>query len=159
MSKLTHLDEEGNLSMVDVGRKAVSRREAVAEAVVRFTPEVFAQVRDGNAPKGNVFTTARIAGILAAKSTPNLIPLTHPLPIDFLDVECVAEEPSTVRVTATARCEARTGVEIEAMMAAAIAALTIYDMCKALDHSIVIEQVRLVSKRGGKSGDFSSRQG
>lgn len=159
MSKLTHLDDEGNLSMVDVGAKAVTRREAVAEAIVRFSSETFARVRDGNAPKGNIFSTAKIAGILAAKATPALIPLTHPLPLDFIDVECIPEESSIIRVIATARCEARTGVEIEAMTAASIAALTIYDMCKSLDHSIVIEKVRLLSKGGGKSGCFAAPQG
>ena len=141
--------------MVNVDEKEISRREAVAESIVSLSPETLRIVTEGTVPKGNVFTTAKIAGIMAAKQTSSLIPLTHPLALSHVEIElsAVAEE-SSIRIVATVRCEGKTGVEIEAMTAASIAALTIYDMCKALDRKIEIRSTRLLSKSGGKSGDF-----
>jgi cyclic pyranopterin phosphate synthase len=143
--------------MVDVGGKAITARRATAEAVVRFRPDVLGALLDAGGPKGDAFVTARLAGIGAAKRTADLIPLCHPLPLDRVDVELLADrEAGTVTVRAEARVTARTGVEMEAMVAAAIAALTLYDMAKALQRDIVIEQVRLVAKSGGRSGDFGA---
>jgi cyclic pyranopterin phosphate synthase len=153
--KATHLDDDGAPRMVDVGDKPVTSRRAMAEAVVRFRPDVLAALLDAGGPKGDAFVTARLAGIGAAKRTADLIPLCHPLPLDRVDVELAADrEAGTVTVRAEARVIARTGVEMEAMVAASVAALTLYDMAKALQRDIVIEQVRLVSKSGGRSGDF-----
>jgi cyclic pyranopterin phosphate synthase len=153
--KATHLDDDGAPRMVDVGDKPVTSRRAMAEAVVRFRPDVLAALLDAGGPKGDAFVTARLAGIGAAKRTADLIPLCHPLPLDRVDVELAADrEAGTVTVRAEARVTARTGVEMEAMVAASVAALTLYDMAKALQRDIVIEQVRLVSKSGGRSGDF-----
>jgi cyclic pyranopterin monophosphate synthase len=149
----SHLDADGGVSMVDVGGKNVTRREAVAEATVRMSRETVAALVAQALPKGDVLTTAKVAGILAAKQTPLLIPLTHPLAIDRIDVAFdVDPEAGTIVVRATVRCEGRTGVEIEAMTACAIAALTIYDMCKSAEKGIVIDGLQLVSKSGGKSG-------
>jgi cyclic pyranopterin monophosphate synthase len=153
--KPTHLDPDGAPHMVDVGAKAMTARRAVAEAVVRFRPEVLGTLLDAGGPKGDAFVTARLAGIGAAKRTADLIPLCHPLPLDRVDVELAADrEAGTVTVRAEARVTARTGVEMEAMVAASVAALTLYDMAKALQRDIVIEQVRLVEKTGGRSGDY-----
>jgi cyclic pyranopterin phosphate synthase len=153
--KPTHLDEDGAPRMVDVGGKAITARRATAEAIVRFRPDVLGALLDAGGPKGDAFVTARLAGIGAAKRTADLIPLCHPLPLDRVDVELAADrEAGTVTVRAEARVTARTGVEMEAMVAASVAALTLYDMAKALQRDIVIEQVRLVSKSGGRSGDF-----
>ncbi len=153
--RLTHLDERGEARMVDVSSKDVTERTALAEAIVRLSPEAFAALRDGTLKKGDAIATARIAGIMAAKRTPDLIPLCHPLPlssvaldIDLEEEECIARIRSRVAVTA------RTGVEMEALTAATVAALAIYDMCKAIDKGIVIERVRLLEKHGGASGDF-----
>ena len=155
MKRLTHLDESGEVSMVDVGPKSTTSREAVAESIVAMSAETIRAVTSGTVPKGNVFTTARIAGILAAKQTSTLIPLTHPLPITYVHLDLTADETAnTVRICATVRCDGKTGVEIEALTAASIAALTVYDMCKGLDKGIVIRATRLISKRGGASGDF-----
>jgi cyclic pyranopterin phosphate synthase len=151
----SHLDAGGGVSMVDVGAKTITRREAVAEATVRMSRETIAALAAQALPKGDVLTTAKIAGILAAKQTPSLIPLTHPLAIDRIDVAFdVDEEAGTIVVRATVRCEGKTGVEIEAMTACAIAALTIYDMCKSAEKGIVIDGLQLVSKSGGKSGEW-----
>jgi cyclic pyranopterin monophosphate synthase len=150
---LTHLDEHGAARMVDVGSKLVSDRHAVARAVVRMTPATAAAVAAGDAPKGDVLGTARIAGIQAAKRTGELIPLCHPLPLDFVDVEAAVDpEAGTVTLTAQARVTARTGVEMEALTAAAVAALTVYDMVKGLEREVEIGPVHLVSKSGGRSG-------
>jgi len=155
--KPTHLDDEGAPRMVDVGGKPVSARRAVAEALVRFRPEVLAALLDVGGPKGDAFVTARLAGIGAAKRTSELIPLCHPLPLDRVDVELTPDrEAGTVTIRAEARVTARTGVEMEAMVAASVAALTLYDMAKALQRDIVIEQVRMVEKSGGRSGDWSA---
>ena len=153
MSGLTHLDETGSARMVDVGGKAQTARTAVAEGRIAMNAAALAAIRDGTVPKGDVLAAARIAGIMAAKKTGELIPLCHPLALDSVRVECTVESRS-VRVTATASLTGKTGVEMEAMVACNIALLTIYDMAKALDKGMVIEQVRLLSKTGGKSGDW-----
>jgi cyclic pyranopterin phosphate synthase len=143
--------------MVDVSDKAVTARRAVAAAVVRFRPDVLRALVAAGGPKGDAFVTARLAGIGAAKRTAELIPLCHPLPLDRVDVELTPDlEAGTVEVLAEARVTARTGVEMEAMVAASVAALTLYDMAKALQRDIVIEDVRLLEKSGGRSGDFSA---
>lgn len=155
MSDLTHLDEEGAARMVDVGGKDVASRRAVARAVVRMAPATAAAIAAGNAPKGDVIGTARIAGIQAAKRTGELIPLCHPLPLDFVGVEAeVDAEGGTVTITTEARTSARTGVEMEALTAATVAALTVYDMAKGLEKGVEIASVHLVSKTGGRSGDW-----
>ncbi|WP_243439860.1 cyclic pyranopterin monophosphate synthase MoaC [Fundidesulfovibrio soli] len=156
----THLDEKGQARMVDVGGKAVTARVAVAEAVVRLSPETFARLTSRDIPKGDALATARIAGILAAKNTASLIPLCHPLGLDSVDVRFHLDDTRhVVRVEAEARVTARTGVEMEAMTAASVAALTIYDMCKAVQKDIVIDSVRLLYKSGGKSGEFRASAG
>lgn len=154
-ASLTHLDEKGQAKMVDVGGKDETAREAVAEALVKMSPATLKLVVDGQIKKGDVFGAARLAGIAAAKKTPDLIPLCHPLPLDAVGVDFdVDEKQSSIRVTATARVTARTGVEMEALTAAAVAALTIYDMCKAAEKGIEITDLRLLKKTGGKSGTW-----
>lgn len=155
MAKLTHLDDEGKLSMVDVGGKEVTSREAEAAATVRMKAETLRQLRSQDLKKGDALAAARVAGILAAKKTSSLIPLTHPLPITFIEVEFDLDRSETsIEVLAKVRCDGKTGVEIEAMTACAIAALTIYDMCKSVDREMSIENLRLLRKSGGKSGSF-----
>ena len=155
MSRLTHLDDEGTARMVDVGDKEISDRRAVARAVVRMTPETAAVVAAGNAPKGDVLGTARIAGIQAAKRTGELIPLCHPLGLDHVDVQAAVDTAAgTVSITAEARVSARTGVEMEAMTAAAVAALTVYDMVKGVERGVTIGEVALLEKSGGRSGTW-----
>ena len=151
---LSHLDEQGAARMVDVGDKAITSRTASAEARVRMRPATLALIVDGKMPKGDVFAVARIAGIQAAKKTSDLIPLCHPLMLSSVKVELEAEAPDAVRITATCKLAGQTGVEMEALTAASVAALTLYDMCKAVDKGMVIETVRLLEKTGGKSGDF-----
>ena len=152
--KPSHLDDEGAPRMVDVGAKPVTARRAVAAATVRMRPDVLASLIDAGGPKGDAFVTARLAGIGAAKRTSDLIPLCHPLPLDLVEVTLVPDAADgTVRITAEARATARTGVEMEALTAATIAALTLYDMAKALQRDIVIERVELLEKSGGRSGD------
>jgi cyclic pyranopterin monophosphate synthase len=153
LSGLTHLDEAGKARMVDVGGKAETRRVAVASGRIRMNAQALAAIRDGDVPKGDVLAAARIAGIMAAKKTAELIPLCHPLSLDAVSIDFVIEDDG-VKATATASLSGRTGVEMEAMTATLIALLTIYDMAKALDKAMVIESVRLVEKRGGKSGDW-----
>ncbi len=154
--KPTHLDDDGSPRMVDVGDKPITSRRAVAGAVVRFDPAVLATLVDAGGPKGDAFVTARVAGIGAAKRTAELIPLCHPLPLDRVDVELTADrESGLVTVRAEARATARTGVEMEALTAASVAALTLYDMAKALQRDIVIERVELLEKSGGRSGDYA----
>lgn len=155
MNTLTHLDEEGKARMVDVGGKAETQRLAVASGRIRMSAEALAAIRDGNAPKGDVLAAARIAGIMAAKKTAELIPLCHPLALDAVTVD-FAFEDNAVRVTARASLTGRTGVEMEAMTATSVALLTIYDMAKALDKGMVIEDVRLIEKHGGKSGAWKA---
>ena len=155
MSRLTHLDEDGAPRMVDVSAKPITDRRAVAEATLRMRPEVLATLLDSAGPKGDALVVARLAGVAAAKRTAELIPLAHPLPLDVVEVEPTADrEAGTLTMRAEVRATARTGVEMEALTAAAIAALTIYDMAKALQRDIVIERVRLLEKSGGRSGDF-----
>lgn len=151
MSKLTHLDERGQARMVDVGAKPETARRAVAAGRIRMAATALGAIRDGSGPKGDVLAAARIAGIMAAKKTGELIPLCHPLALDAVTVD-FAFEDGAIAVTAAASLTGRTGVEMEAMTAAAIALLTIYDMAKAIDKGMVIEQVRLTEKTGGKSG-------
>ena len=153
--KPTHLSDDGAPRMVDVGSKPVTARRAVAEATVRMRPEVLATLVDAGGPKGDAFVTARLAGIGAAKRTAELIPLCHPLPLDRVDVELTPDAAAgTVTIRAEVAATARTGVEMEALTAASVAALTLYDMAKALQRDIVIESVRLLEKSGGRSGDF-----
>ncbi len=153
MNKLTHLDDQGHARMVDVGGKAETARVAVASGRIRMSAAALSAIRDGNAPKGDVLAAARIAGIMAAKKTAELIPLCHPLALDAVTLD-FAFEDDAVRATATASLTGRTGVEMEAMTAASIALLTIYDMAKALDKGMIVEDLRLVEKRGGKSGTW-----
>lgn len=151
-ARLTHVDARGAVRMVDVGDKAVTARRAVASALVTVGAAAFGRLRDATLAKGDALTTARIAGILAAKRTAELIPLCHGLAADHVDVQCRLEAPDRVRIVAEARIAARTGVEMEALTAASVAALTIYDMCKAVSKGIVIGPVQLELKTGGKSG-------
>lgn len=153
MSKLTHLDEHGAARMVDVGGKAATVRTATAAGHIRMSPATLAAVRDGSGPKGDVLAAARIAGIMAAKKTGELIPLCHPLALDSVSVDFTFTD-SGVAVSARASLTGKTGVEMEALTAASIALLTVYDMAKALEKGMVIEQVRLLEKTGGKSGDW-----
>jgi cyclic pyranopterin phosphate synthase len=150
---LTHLDREGRARMVDVGAKPASDRRAVARAVVRMAPETAVAVRDGDAPKGDVLCTARIAGIMAAKRTHELIPLCHPLGLTFVGVEAEVGEDAVV-LTAEARTTGPTGVEMEALTAVSVAALTVYDMVKGIERGVEIASVVLLEKTGGNSGDW-----
>jgi len=154
--KATHLGPDGAPRMVDVGSKPITARRAVAAASLRLRPEVLASLLDAGGPKGDAFVVARLAGIAAAKHTAELIPLCHPIPLDRVDVELAADrEAGTVRIRAEVRATARTGVEMEALTAASVAALTFYDMAKALQRDIVIERVELLAKEGGRSGAWS----
>lgn len=151
MSELTHLDSRGQARMVDVGGKPETARSATASGRIRMSAEALAAVREGSGPKGDVLAAARIAGIMAAKRTGELIPLCHPLSLDAVRLE-FAFEDDAVRATATASLTGKTGVEMEAMTATCVALLTIYDMAKAIDKGMVIEDARLLEKTGGKSG-------
>jgi cyclic pyranopterin phosphate synthase len=153
--RLTHVDESGVARMVDVGAKQESERSARAEALVRMSPQTAAALQRGDAPKGDVLGTARVAGIQAAKRTGELIPLAHPLPLTFADVQAFLDPlEGTVRIQAEARVVGRTGVEMEAMTAVAVAALTVYDMVKGLERGVQIERIKLLEKRGGRSGTW-----
>ena len=156
---LTHLDEHGKARMVDVSEKDVTHREAVAESYVAMRPETLSLILSGTAAKGDVFATARIAGILAAKRTSELIPLCHPISLTSIRIDLLPCEPDRVHILAEVRCDERTGVEMEALTAASVAALTIYDMCKAVDRGMEILCTRLVKKSGGKSGLFERESG
>ena len=153
MNKLTHLDDHGSARMVDVGAKAATARTAVAAGHIRMSAAALAAVRAGDAPKGDVLGAARIAGIMAAKKTAELIPLCHPLALDAVTLDFAFEE-GAVRATAAASLTGKTGVEMEALTAVSVALLTIYDMAKALDKGMVIGEICLIEKRGGKSGDW-----
>ena len=153
---LTHLDSQGRANMVDVTEKAVTSREAVAQAVVRMRPETLDMIISGGHPKGDVFAVARIAGIQAAKKTSDLIPLCHPLMLTSVKVELSAQGSDAVLIVARCKLSGQTGVEMEALTAASVAALTIYDMCKAVDRGMTIEGVRVLEKLGGKSGHFQA---
>ena len=152
--ELTHVDKNGQARMVDVGQKAVTQRKAVVSATVKMKPSTLARILEGGVKKGDVFACARIAGMMAAKRTPELIPLCHPIPLTHVSVDLRACPPDIVEIVATVKCTYVTGVEMEAMCAASVAALTIYDMCKSIDRSMEIVHIGLVSKTGGKSGDF-----
>ncbi len=155
MSRLTHVGPDGNARMVDVSGKPGTVREAVACAEVEMLPDTLRMIVEGNTPKGDVFSVARIAGIMAAKRTHDLIPLCHSLNLDKVAVEISADaEQSRVVIEASARTRGSTGVEMEALTAASVAALTIYDMCKAVDRGMRIASVRLLHKTGGRSGEF-----
>ncbi|OWK32168.1 cyclic pyranopterin monophosphate synthase MoaC [Sphingomonas mucosissima] len=155
MSGLTHLDEAGAARMVDVGGKSETAREAVAEGRISMSSEAAKAIAEGAVAKGDVLALARVAGIMAAKRTSDLIPLCHPLPLSKVTIDLVVEGDG-VTATATVATSGRTGVEMEALTAVSTALLTIYDMAKALDKRMVIGGVRLLAKRGGKSGDFSA---
>ncbi len=152
---LSHLDSQGQAQMVDVSQKTATLRQAIAAGQVRMQPQTLEAVETGNAPKGDVLGTARLAGIMAAKQTAQLIPLCHPLPLKTVEVQIVADRTLPgYRIEAMAKTTAETGVEMEALTAVAVAALTLYDMVKALEKSMTIEGIHLVSKIGGKSGDY-----
>ncbi len=151
----SHFDETGGISMVDVGAKRSTQREAVAVASVRMRPETLQKLIEQALPKGDVLTTAKIAGVLAAKQTPSLIPLAHPVVINSIDITFdLDRDHGTIEVHAIVRCEGKTGVEMEAMTACAVASLTIYDMCKSAEKGIVIDGLQLLRKSGGKSGTW-----
>lgn len=157
MSKLTHLDDKGQARMVDVAAKDVTEREARAEAYIRMAPETLAMIVDGQHPKGDVLAVARIAGIMAAKKTHELIPLCHSLNLSSVKVELTpGDDGASVHILTFCKLFAQTGVEMEALTAASVAALTLYDMCKAVDRGMVIEGVRLLEKKGGRSGHWSA---
>ena len=155
-ANLTHLDRQGQAQMVDVSTKQPTVREAIASGRVRMQADTLAAIQTGNAPKGDVLGTARLAGIMAAKQTSNLIPLCHPLPLQKVEVQ-ITPDPDLpgYQIIATVRTKAETGVEMEALTAVSITALTLYDMAKALEKSMQIEAIHLVSKTGGKSGDYT----
>ena len=154
MSGFTHFDAAGSARMVDVGAKPVTDREATAAARVVMRPETLRMIVAGETRKGDVLGVARLAGIMGAKRTADLIPLCHPLPISAVSVDLAPEGEDAIAITATVRTTGRTGVEMEALTAASVAALTVYDMCKAVDRGMRIEALRLIAKSGGKSGDF-----
>ena len=155
MSDFTHFDDAGNSRMVDVGQKPPTRRTATAAARVLVNEATFALIRDGGVKKGDVLSVAQLAGVMGAKRTPDLIPLCHPLALDSIDVALTLDESHlSVEILATVSCTGRTGVEMEALTAAATAALTVYDMCKAVQRDVVITDVRLVEKTGGVHGDY-----
>jgi cyclic pyranopterin phosphate synthase len=154
MSNLSHFDDHGASRMVDVGEKAVSRRLARASGIVSMATETLALIRDKRAAKGDVLEVARLAGIMAAKRTPELIPLCHPLPIDAVAIQFEFVDETTLRIEATVHVEAKTGVEMEALTAVSVAALTVYDMCKSVDRGMSIGSVQLEEKSGGRSGHW-----
>lgn len=156
-SNFSHIASDGSITMVDVGHKSSTQRTAIVEAVVGMNAHTLALLQQAALPKGDVLTTAKIAGILAAKRTAELIPLCHPLPLSYVDVRFdIITSPPSLRIEAEARTTDRTGVEMEALIAAQIAAATVYDMCKAVQKDIVIRHVRLLHKSGGKSGTFTA---
>ena len=155
MAKLSHVDEQGRVRMVDVTAKDVTRRVAVARGVVTMRAETLAAIAEGQIPKGDVLAVARIAGIMAAKKTSELIPMCHPLNISGVEVKLTPrQEPPSVEIETTVRIAGQTGVEMEALTAVSVAGLTIYDMCKAVDREMAVGDIRLVHKSGGKSGTF-----
>jgi cyclic pyranopterin phosphate synthase len=155
VSEFTHFDQAGNAAMVDVSGKAVTARTATARARVMMEPATLAMIQQGSAKKGDVLGVARLAGIMGAKRTADLIPLCHPLPITSVKVDLEPDvAANAVEITATVRTTGQTGVEMEALTAASVAALTVYDMCKAVDRSMRIEGLRVTHKAGGKSGEF-----
>jgi len=158
-SELTHFDEHGASRMVDVGQKAITSRSARASALVRMSAETLALVKDRKLAKGDVLEVARLAGIMAAKRTAELIPLCHPLPLDSVAISFLFPDDQTIRIQGEAHCTAKTGVEMEALTAVGVAALAIYDMCKSAQRGIVIEMIRLEEKTGGRSGNWKAESG
>jgi cyclic pyranopterin phosphate synthase len=159
MAKLSHLDEQGRARMVDVSEKEVTSRMAVARGTVHMRPETLALILEDKIEKGDVFSVARVAGIMAAKKTSELIPMCHPLNITSVEIDLAAQqEPARVEIEASVRVSGKTGVEMEAMTAVSVAGLTIYDMCKAVDREMSIGETRLVKKSGGKSGTFIRKE-
>jgi cyclic pyranopterin monophosphate synthase len=157
--KLSHVDSDGKARMVDVGDKKETEREAKAFGRVRMSPEAYEIVRKGQGPKGDVFTVAKIAGIMGAKRTSDLVPLCHPLPINFIDVNySFKDDEGVIEIESTVKVKGTTGVEMEAITCVMMTALTIYDMCKAIDKSIELGPFYLLEKRGGKSGEFKRRK-
>lgn len=155
MKRLSHIDAQGRARMVDVAEKPVTQREATATGMVHLTPEVLHLIVSGKMPKGDVLAVARVAGIMAAKKTPELIPLCHPLPITSVTIEFTSDQRlGTIAIEATVKVEGKTGVEMEALTAVSVAALTIYDMCKAVDKGMTISDICLMKKTGGKSGTY-----
>ncbi|MFD1433368.1 cyclic pyranopterin monophosphate synthase MoaC [Kroppenstedtia eburnea] len=154
MADFTHLNEQGRARMVDVSEKEVTRRTAVARSRIRMKPETLRKIREGGVRKGNVLAVAQVAGIMAAKKTWDLIPMCHPIPLKGADIRFREEGDTLLVVEAETKTDHVTGVEMEALTAVSIAALTIYDMCKSLDKSMVVEETCLISKTGGKSGDY-----
>jgi len=159
MAKLSHLDDQGRARMVDVTDKEVTSRVAVARGTIHMLPETLELILKGKVEKGDVFSVARVAGIMAAKKTPDLIPMCHPLAITSVKIDLTpAKDPARVEIEAIVRVSGKTGVEMEAMTAVSAAALTIYDMCKAVDREMSIGEIRLVKKSGGKSGTFIRKE-
>jgi cyclic pyranopterin phosphate synthase len=156
MSKLTHLNRSGEAHMVDVSDKADTVRTATAQSQVELTPAIVAAITDDNLPKGDLYATARIAGIQAAKKCSDLIPLCHPLPLSKITVD-IELQGNSLLITALCKTTGKTGVEMEALTAASVAALTVYDMCKGLDKGMIIRETKLLEKSGGKSGDWSAQ--
>ncbi len=157
MAKFTHLDDQGNAVMVDVSDKQATERTATAKGTVTMEPETMALIQAGGVKKGDVLSVAQLAGIMAAKRTPDLIPLCHPLELTSVTVDLVCDPGrNAVDISATCKLKGRTGVEMEALTAVAVAALTVYDMCKAVDRGMKITDIRLVHKAGGKSGTFEA---
>ena len=156
MSDFTHFDDEGRAVMVDVGDKAMTTRTATAKGTVVMAPETLTMIVEGKAKKGDVLAVARLAGIMAAKRTPELIPLCHPLMLSKVTVDLVPVPPDRVEITATVKLTGQTGVEMEALTAVSVAALTVYDMCKAVDRAMQITDIRVTHKAGGKSGEFEA---
>jgi len=157
MRQLTHFDEEGRAKMVDVSGKKVTKREAIASADVIMRPETLKIIREGRMAKGDVLSVAKVAGIMAAKRTSELIPMCHPLKISNIEITFNLKSKNRIQIKSKVKCLGRTGVEMEALTAAAVSALTIYDMCKAVDREMVISDVKLLMKIGGKSGSFIRR--
>jgi len=153
-SGLSHVDERGRARMVDVSAKLVTQREAVARGTIRMRPQTLTLIRGGKIAKGEVLAVARIAGIMAAKRTAELIPLCHPLPIEVAGIDFTARGRDSLEIEARVKVSGKTGVEMEALTAVSAAALTVYDMCKAVDREMVISDIRLMEKRGGRSGEF-----
>lgn len=159
MNKLTHLDDKGEARMVDVGSKSVTEREARAEGRIRMSPQTLSMIIEGEHPKGDVLAVARVAGIMAAKKTHDLIPLCHSLNLSSVKVELTpGDDGRSITVLAVCKLSGQTGVEMEALTAVSVAALTLYDMCKAVDRGMVIDGVRLLEKKGGRSGHWSASE-
>lgn len=156
MSSLTHLNTKGEAHMVDVSDKADTARTAIAQSLIELTPAIVAAITDDNLPKGDLYATARIAGIQAAKKCSDLIPLCHPLPLSKITVD-IELQGDSLAITALCKTTGKTGVEMEALTAASVAALTVYDMCKGLDKGMIIRETKLLEKSGGKSGDWSAQ--